>query len=314
MHAVGPTRRLVVSGGGQRARLPKATMMIRGYSQRRTVAITRGGLQPELVPPGAGLRVYRGGQGAPVLLLHGLGGSAANWTGAVRSLVERHHVLAVDLPGHGGSAPLRRGATLRDFAGAVASVLDHLGVGPVLVAGHSFGGQVGMSLALYRPEVVRGLLLLAPGGVSTATPAARRAVGLLTRALPAGLAQPAARRIGRHARGRRVMLGSWLVSDAASFSQPAVRALLRDLPEHSGVHVAGQAMTRDDARTEIGAVACPAMVVWGARDPRLPLADGIEIARRLGAPLRVVADCGHLVPLERPEAVVDALASLDAVA
>jgi pimeloyl-ACP methyl ester carboxylesterase len=48
-------------------------------------------------------------------------------------------------------------------------------------------------------------------------------------------------------------------------------------------------------------------VLWGARDVQLPLGDAFEYARRLGAPLRVVADCGHLVIVERPAAVLDAL-------
>ena len=46
---------------------------------------------------------------------------------------------------------------------------------------------------------------------------------------------------------------------------------------------------------------CPVLVLWGARDRQVPLEDGFEYARRLGAPLRVIADCGHLLIGERPD-------------
>jgi pimeloyl-ACP methyl ester carboxylesterase len=54
-------------------------------------------------------------------------------------------------------------------------------------------------------------------------------------------------------------------------------------------------------------VRCPALIVHGARDRQVPVRDGFEYARRLGAPLRVIADCGHLLIGERPNAVVDAI-------
>ena len=69
-------------------------------------------------------------------------------------------------------------------------------------------------------------------------------------------------------------------------------------------------MIADDPRRDLHGISCPAVVVWGARDPQLPIEDAFEYARRLGARLRVVADCGHLVIVERPHAVLDALAEL----
>jgi pimeloyl-ACP methyl ester carboxylesterase len=52
-------------------------------------------------------------------------------------------------------------------------------------------------------------------------------------------------------------------------------------------------------------------VLWGARDGQLPLDDAFEYARRLGAPIRLVADCGHLLIAERPDAVLDAIEALE---
>ena len=67
-------------------------------------------------------------------------------------------------------------------------------------------------------------------------------------------------------------------------------------------------MNADDPRRDLAEVACPVVILWGARDPQLPLDDAFEYTRRLGAKLRVVADCGHLVIVERPAACLDALA------
>jgi pimeloyl-ACP methyl ester carboxylesterase len=115
-----------------------------------------------------GMVYHVGGEGDPVVLVHGLAGGSANWCEVVPELVETHRVIAVDLPGHAGSAPLPRDATVGDFAAAVAAVLDAEGVDSALVAGHSFGGLVALRLAHARPELVRGLLLVSPAGISTA--------------------------------------------------------------------------------------------------------------------------------------------------
>jgi pimeloyl-ACP methyl ester carboxylesterase len=65
---------------------------------------------------------------------------------------------------------------------------------------------------------------------------------------------------------------------------------------------AGIALTQDDPRQSLDRVHCPALVLFGARDRQVPLCDGFEYARRLHAPLRVIADCGHLLVGERPDA------------
>ena len=64
---------------------------------------------------------------------------------------------------------------------------------------------------------------------------------------------------------------------------------------------------RTDPRVDLAGVTCPALVLHGARDAQVPVRDAFEYARRLRAPLRVIADCGHLLIGERPEAVVDAV-------
>ena len=250
------------------------------------------------------------GAGEPLLLVHGLGGSSGNWVEVLPDLAQRHRVIAVDLPGHGGSAAPPRGATMDDFAAATAAVLDAEGVESALVAGHSFGGLVALRLARSRPERVRGLLLISPAGIATTSRLVEALVIAAATIRPARAAARFRHRWAERVWYRRVLFRPWFVSDADALSPRATHGLLAAQERHTDTRVAGRAMVADDPRQDLTAITCPVVVLWGARDAQLPLQDAFEYARRLRARLRVVADCGHLVIVERPHAVVDALASL----
>jgi pimeloyl-ACP methyl ester carboxylesterase len=258
------------------------------------------------------LRYHAGGDGEPLLLLHGLAGSTENWVEVLPDLLARYRVLAIDLPGHAGSGRLARGATTGDFAAAAAAVLEAEGVGAALVAGHSFGGLVALRLAHTRPELVRGLLLVSPAGIATITRGARRIVLFSTTIRPGRWVAPFRHRFAERAWYRRALFDPFFVADAAALSERATHGLLGAQARHADTKTAGRAMLADDPRADLAAIACPVVLLWGARDPQLPVEDAFEYARRLGAKLRLVADCGHLVIVERPAAVLDALAEVAA--
>ena len=256
------------------------------------------------------VQYHVGGTGDPVLLVHGLAGSAGNWCEVVPELVEHYRVIAVDLPGHGRSGALPRGATTADFAASVAGVLEAEGIDRALVAGHSFGGLVALRLARQRPELVRGLLLASPAGIRSSTRALHAAVLASTTVRPGRLAALFRHRFAEYAWYRRAVFRPWFVSDADALSARATHGLLRAQREHADTRTAGRAMTADDPRAELDGVACPVVLLWGARDNQLPLEDAFDYARRLRARLRLVADSGHLVIVERPHAVASSLAEL----
>jgi len=259
------------------------------------------------------LRYFVGGTGDPLVLVHGLGGAAANWVELVPELVESYRVLVLDLPGHGGSGRLPRGAGMSDFAAAVAAVLEHEDAAPALVFGHSFGGQTALRLAQRRPELVRGLLLAAPAGIRTGTRGLQAVVRVSTAVRPARLVAPFRHRFAGRLWYRRALFRPWFVSDPLALSPRAVVGFLEGAPAHTDMGTAGRAMLADDPRLDLEHVSCPVVLLWGARDAQLPLDDAFEYARRLRARLRVVADCGHLVIAERPHACLDALADLVAL-
>ena len=245
-----------------------------------------------------------------MLLLHGLAGSTGNWVELLPDLVQRYRVISLDLPGHGGSAPLPRGASTADFAAVAAAVLEAEESGPAVVAGHSFGGLVALRLAHSRPELVRGLLLVSPAGIRTSIRIVQAIALTTTTIRPGRFVAPLRHRYAGRDWYRRAVFRPWFVSDASSLSPSATHGLLHAQREHTDTKSAARAMIADDPRRDLDGISCPAVVVWGARDPQLPVDDAFQYARRLGARLRVVADCGHLVIVERPAAVLAALAEL----
>ncbi len=97
-----------------------------------------------------------GGDGEPLVILHGLFGSSNNWSVAGKSLAHAFHVRAPDLRNHGAS-PHAAGMDYPNLAADVAKFIDSLGVGPVHLLGHSMGGKVAMRLAIDAPSLVRSL-------------------------------------------------------------------------------------------------------------------------------------------------------------
>lgn len=256
------------------------------------------GLEPRIDERrGVRLRVFEGGAGPPLLLVHGYGGAAWNFAELVPLLAGRR-LIVPDLPGHGGSSPLPSAPTLSAFADALAPLLES----PTDVLGHSLGGVVALRLATRQPELVRRLLLAAPAGISSSTRLGEITITLVAVVHPARAAGRHVERIVRSRALRRLVFEPLEVANAEALSDRAVRGLLLGPTVHTDVMTAGAALAADDPRIDLERVRCPALVLFGARDRQVPVADGFEYARRLRAPLRLIADCGHLLVAERPDA------------
>ena len=261
------------------------------------------------------VRYLVGGAGPPLVLVHGLGGAASNWLRIAPALATGRRVIVPELPGHGGSGSLPAVATLDHFAEAVLAVLEHEDALPAPWVGHSLGGLVGLRAAVRRPDAVTGLVLAAAAGISSAARAGELTVTWIGRLQPERLVTPHRRRVARSRRGRTLAFGWWGVADPTGFDPATAEAFLAGAARHTDTRSAGAALVRSDPRQDLGGVGCPCLCLWGASDNWVPLTDGMEYARRLRAPLRVIADCGHLLIGERPDAVLaavrDFLFSLD---
>ncbi len=105
-----------------------------------------------------------GGAGAPVLLLHGFGADLNGWMFNQPALSDGRRVVALDLPGHGGSSRDVGAGDGEAFSRAVEGFLATLDLGRAHLVGHSMGGAIAALLAARRPDLVRTLTLIAPAG------------------------------------------------------------------------------------------------------------------------------------------------------
>lgn len=114
------------------------------------------------------------GKGAPLVLVHGVGLRLETWAPQIAHFAKSHTVIALDMPGHGQSAPLPIGSNLRDFVGWCGDTLDDLGLGQVNLVGHSMGALIAGGVAASQPDRLARVACL--NGTYRRTPGARRAV------------------------------------------------------------------------------------------------------------------------------------------
>lgn len=257
---------------------------------------------------GSRIRYFAAGSGPPLILVHGLGGAAPNWRLLAPALAESHRVVVPELPGHGRSAPLAEPPTSLDpFAEAMLAVAAAEDAVPAPWVGHSLGGLVSLRASLLRPDAVSAVVLAAAAGITSASRAGQVVVSVIGVARPGRLLGHRRRQVARSRLGRTLAFGWWGVADPAGLDPDMAEAFLAGPTMHTDTLSAGKALVLSDPREDLHLVRCPVLCLWGANDNWVPLADGMEYARRLRAPLRAIADCGHLLIGERPDAVLRAV-------
>jgi pimeloyl-ACP methyl ester carboxylesterase len=248
-----------------------------------------------------------GGDGPALVLVHGLGGTIENWRGLAPPLAGSHRVLVPDLPGHGGSALLSEARDVDALAEAVLGIADAEGIRSAVWVGHSLGGVVALRAAVLRPDAVRGLVLAAAAGIGSASRAAHVTLAVLGVARPGRLIAPFRHSLAHSRAGRRAVFGWWGAADPDALEPELVEAFLLGPAHHIDTRQAGRALLATEPRGELDRVTCPCACLWGASDNWVGLEDGMEYARRLRAPLRSIAGCGHLLIGERPDACLAAI-------
>jgi pimeloyl-ACP methyl ester carboxylesterase len=275
--------------------------MVTGYGSGVDTATLLPGFRPHVAEiRGVRTEYWVGGAGPPLLLVHGLGGAAVNFTELAPLLARHRRVLVPDLPGHGGTEPLDEVDGLDDLAAHAAAVVEHEGMLPAAVIGYSMGGVVALRLAVSRPEAVSSLALVAPAGIVSTTRRAALWLGLTGFLKPAKRVSRFRRAIARRPWLRLPVFGYWGADQPRALSSEAVLGLLEGPSRHTDVDTAGRALARDDPRPDLDRVRCKTLLLWGARDRLVPLSDGFEYARRLRCPIRMLPAAGHLVVGEYP--------------
>lgn len=281
-----------------------------------------------VLPPWPGeqvdrLHVRRGPAdgGEPALLVHGLGGSSANWTDLVGALAGSVEAEMLDLPGFGRSAPPADGRyTVGAHARAVIRHLEHSGRGPVHLFGNSLGGAVSTRVAADRPDLVRTLTLVSP-----ALPNLRPKRGTdprLPLLLLPGFRQLARRQLLTQTPEQRAQAVLALCfADLSSVPPQRMAEAVAEVERRAALPHAEEAFSAS-LRGLVGSylvrgpeapwaraarVQAPTLLVWGTQDRLVDVA----IAPRAAATypdvrLLVLDRVGHVAQMERPELVARA--------
>lgn len=249
-----------------------------------------------------GVRVYyeRHGSRQPLVLVHGLGGTGeAVWRKVVPELALEHGVVLYDLRGSGRSEVPPGPYSLEQFVADLDGLLDHLALESAALLGHSFGGSIALEYAAVHPGRVRGLVAVgAPSEFPDATRAALRARADTVEAEGmAAVAETVARN-----------------GTAPSFQEAhpeELQALIEMLEGNDPRGYAAQCRVIADLRItgHLSAIAAPTLLLAGDRDGVAPPAANEASAALIpDARYRQVEDCGHILPWEKPDALLDAVA------
>jgi pimeloyl-ACP methyl ester carboxylesterase len=256
---------------------------------------------------------HRMGKGPVLVLVHGITSSSRTWRAVMPGLAKRHTVIAPDLLGHGGSAKPRGDYSLGAYASGIRDLLTMLGVSNATLVGHSLGGGIAMQFAYQFPERLDRLVLVDSGGLGNEVSVFLRAATLpgAEYVLPLLFGQPA--RATGAAFGR--VLGRLGVKASAN-----VRGVVEGLESlgdgearrafvHTARSVIDPAGQRVDARDRLYlSEDVPTLLVWGGRDPIIPVQHGYEAHELMPhSRLEVFPEAGHFPFNDDPERFVGVL-------
>jgi pimeloyl-ACP methyl ester carboxylesterase len=273
------------------------------FEQIGTRTVTAGGVR---------VRCHVAGEGPPVVLLHGGGvdSAALSWRETLPALAEDFTVYAPDWPGYGGSGFPSDPPSTAYYRETLGELLDALGLDRPALVGISMGGGVALGFALDRPDRVSRLVLVDSLGLGGAIPGGR--LGYLFTRLPcvSELTWAALRR-------SRVLAAASLrgiVGDPTALTDDLVDDLVRatNRPDSGRAFRAFQ-------RAEVGPhglrtnyvdrlpdLSVPTLLIHGEVDPLVPVAWATRAGTLVpNAELRILPDCGHWPPRERPERFVE---------
>jgi len=255
-----------------------------------------------------------GGDGPPLVCLHGLGGSALNWMAVGPALAVQHRALALDLRGF-GHTPLGTGTRLQDNQRLLDLFLREVAGPPATLVANSMGGLLAVRQAVNHPDTVHNLVLVNPAlpwrrgrlfdvriyaffAVLLTPGLGERALFERIRSVGAERAVEAAfnivcanpDRVPAHVVGAHVELERnrmrWLRSQRALAQ--AARSLLWALTTGGGAKTYGRVRT-------------PVLLLQGKRDRLVPVRNSLEIGQRFGWLVEVLPEVGHVPMMEAPD-------------
>ncbi len=245
---------------------------------------------------GKSLAVDRHGDGEPILMIHGLGGTANAWGPQAVALSRNFSVVRPDLEGSGRS-PCQGELSIESFVADMVALLDALNMNTVHLAGHSMGTIVCQHLSANHPDRVRSLALMGP---LAAPPDAARG--------------PIRERAELARSGGMEQIADGIVQGATSLytkaKRPEVAAFVRELilrQDPEGYARSCEALA-DAQPADVSGLTCPVLLLTGDEDAVAPPAAVQDLgARFAAADVGILDHCGHWTTLEQASAVTGAL-------
>jgi len=246
------------------------------------------------------------GRGPVVVLVHGITSTSATWANVLPYLAERFTVIAPDLLGHGESAKPRGDYSLGAYASGIRDLMIALGHERATFVGHSLGGGVAMQLAYLFPEHCDRLVLVSSGGLgrditallrAASLPGSELVLPLLVNEQVLAAGQTVGRALGRIGLRVHTDLGEVLRGHASLADRDARAAFLATL--RTIVDFGGQRVNAADRLYLTQAI--PFLLVWGERDPIIPVEHALAAHRALpGSRLELFPEAGHFPHLDDP--------------
>ena len=231
-----------------------------------------------------------------VVLLHGFGGNLSTWMFNQSTLAETRRVIALDLPGHGGSSVIGDGNVLAEVVSKVEAVIEAVAPGQLHLVGHSFGGAIAAMVAANQPSRVSSLSLIAPVGLGktinrdflvdfVAAERRRPLQGVLERLF----ADPS-------------KITSDMIEETLKFKRlegvPETLSRLAD----TIVDENGQRLSITD---KVAALKCPVLLIWGDLDQIVPFPQADDVPAN--AKVYTIHGAGHMPQMEAANSVNDAI-------
>lgn len=225
---------------------------------------------------------------AAMILVHGFGGGLDNFLFLQPALAEEWRTIALDLPGHGGSTKTLPGTSPEAMAGAIAALLDALGLDRAHLVGHSLGGAIVTAFAAAHPTRAASLTLISPAGMGEAINADYIS-GFLAARRPRALAA----------------VLETLFADPSLVSREMVESILR-FKRLDGVEAALAAIAAANfaggrqlfsLRPALAALGLPITIIWGREDRVIPASQAAGLAA--AARVHLLDHAGHMAHLEQ---------------
>ena len=227
------------------------------------------------------LAAITSGKGPLVVLIHGVGLRAEAWGAQIQMLSRSCRVVAVDMPGHGDSAPLPAQPKLSDFVAPIAAAVDE----PAVVIGHSFGAMIALDIAIRYPKRVKGIAAL--NAIYRRSNDAKAAVMARADSLD-----------GTSVADPTPTLTRWFGSDTSP-ERDACGAWLRAI-DPSGYRDAYRIFAAENGPRypDLIAMKCPALFLTGEKEPNSTPAMSHAMAALVpNGRANIVADAAHMMPM-----------------